>query len=211
LFFPASFILFWFPYYINRAAGWNLWTFMAAYCLILARTAALSRAAIPLAMFAATITMAGSMANFPLLFAAVVKYNIPENSSNCLDGLVAPRETCALFRERAEYIKSASTERIVWLTHYPMLTMRMSGDPGKLLKIDFINLVITRREFDDLVASLRRMSPAAILVDSPSEPRLKIPEEMMRLTAEITNALAVEYCPSAEVAGWRVLRRCVTQ
>jgi hypothetical protein len=208
LLFPATFILLWFPYYVNRPDAWNLWSFVAIYCVILARLAALLPAWRLSTGVAAAILVAFSFTNFRTLLPwSLVHRSPPHGSTACLDGLHAPAALCSALRQKAEYIKHVSALNVVWLTHYPLQTMRMSGDVGRLPKIDFISLAISQRNFESLVETLKKKRPDMIIVDAP-DPRLQIPAGMLRITEEVLAALAGEYCRGEQEKGWIVYRPC---
>ncbi|MFO0508425.1 MAG: hypothetical protein ACK5YZ_00295 [bacterium] len=208
LLFAASFILLWFPYYVNRPDAWNLWSFVAVYCVLLARTAILVPASRLPAGVASAILIAFSLMNLQtLLPLSMVNRSPPRGSTACLDGLFAPAALCLALRQRADYIRHVSSEDIVWLTHIPLQTMRMSGDVGRLQKIDFISLIISQQDFDTFIAALSRIRPAIILVDQPDS-SLQVPDGMMKITEELLAALAGEYCHGDDADGWGVYRRC---
>src|SRR5262249_49267498 len=133
----ATMLLVWFPYYANRPDPWNLWTFTALYSLMILKLVKETRyGIIPLAIFATlvlpvSIDFAKDQVYDSLGMAHPFRVHdrfVLGWHQGCADGLVVPDEICESLNTRASTLRNlAGDGSILWLTAFPMLTMRMSG------------------------------------------------------------------------------------
>lgn len=204
----SGMILAWFPYWINRPMDWNLWTYIVMYSLLLAPSiAARGRRLVPLAVAALLVLPSSFKFVKPDLLTPLTREQwMPGWHSGCGDGLVLPANLCAQLEARATVLKEwAARGEVIWLTGFPMLTMRMTGERAKFRTIDMFALAPNAILFGQLLDNMKEMEPVAILYDNPTDTVLWVPEQKYAFNDRLLAAMSSKACPSRLSGGWRIV------
>jgi hypothetical protein len=189
----ATMLLAWFPYWVNRPADWNLWSFIVLAALLLApwfATATLPRAALALLLL---LPIPATQARIAAARLAAAEAHAP-----CADGLRLQPATCAWLTARGAAL-AAAPPGTVWATAWPYLALRLADRAPGAEAPDLFSQTRTHAEFASLVDRLRAARPPVLLSDPPDAPTLPAP--LRAFQERLRDALGYRDC--APLPGWR--------
>lgn len=190
----AAMLLAWFPYWVNRPADWNLWSFIVLVALLLApwfATASLPRAALALLLL---LPIPATHARIATARLAAAEAHAP-----CADGLRLPPATCAWLAARGALLRAAAPGT-VWATAWPYLAVRLADRAPDRELPDLFSQTRTHAEFAALIERLRAAGPPLLLRDPPDLPTLPAP--LRAFQERVRDTLGYQDC--APLPGWAV-------
>jgi hypothetical protein len=204
----AGMLIAWAPYYINRPANWNFWTFLALFAVLLARGVARASARsgqlAALAIILLVPIPLGTVRTdaHSLAGAAIMKVN-----SSCAAGLSLTPDDCAVHRARAaELARIAAPGDVVWMTAYPFLTLRLSGLRPFVTTLDSFFTSRTVASMAASAAEIKAARPIATLLDgtNSSAASAVIPEPMRSFHEQMAERIGFAPCPLVSLSYWQV-------
>jgi hypothetical protein len=191
----ATMLLAWFPYWVNRPADWNLWSFIVLAALLLApwfATASLPRTALALLLL---LPIPATHARVAAARLAAAEAHAP-----CADGLRLAPATCAWLAARGDAL-AAAPAGTVWATAWPYLALRLADRAPNAEAPDLFSQTRTHAEFAALVDRLRAARTPLLLGDPPDAPALPAP--LRAFQERLRDTLGYQDC--APLPGWRVI------
>lgn len=207
----SGLIIAWAPYYVNRTADWNLWSYIAVYCVMISPIIAANyrKHGMILVILLALVPM-------PLSFVVANQAGLEARSlmdvgENCVDGLSLTKDDCEFFVNRGSELREiASQGSTVWLTAYPLITLHTAQLHPRLPILDAFSAARTDKDLADIAASIRADGPDYVVVDESSgkiRPAERIPEQFLSVSRRIAAAAGYAPCPSGTYLHWSVWKR----
>lgn len=190
----AAMLLAWLPYWVNRPADWNLWSFIVLVALLLAPW--LARAALPRAALALLLLLPIPATQARI---ATARLAAAEAHPPCADGLRLAPATCAWLAARGASLRAAPSGT-VWATAWPFLAVRLADRAPDRELPDLFSQTRTHAEFAALAERLRLARPPLLLRDPPDMPAL--PPPLRAFQEHVRDTLGYQDC--APLPGWAV-------
>lgn len=203
----ATMVLVWAPYWVNRPAFLNLWSYILLYgILIIPWLSEVGRArprfiaATLLVLFPATVYFAAFCAfNLSRLMAMSVQ-------PQCFSGLSLEPEMCEMQKTRAiELRRVAMSGDVGWLTVFPLLTLKASQAKPPLADPEYFHLATTDLKIDALADEVRSARTIALLLDGPAIAKGNtFTAPILSIYAKIARAAGYSPCEPLETGMWQV-------
>jgi hypothetical protein len=204
----AAMLIAWTPYFTNRPADWNFWTFLALEVLLLAPLIVASMAR-PLLAGIALLLLVPNVA----MAAINIDRHVREMAAmdvvaGCGAGIALPPAACAEQRARVAELRRAADGSTLWMTGYPYLTWQMSRLRPLLPPLDFFITATTHDDVARLAARIAAAHPRVILIDGLPGSVIgeAVPPPMRALLRRIATAAGYHDCPSNKLRYWEEWR-----
>ena len=204
----AAMLIAWAPYYANRPADWNLWTFLALFALLLAPAVAANNARrVWLAMIVVLLVLPIPLKAMHGIARHLATTTVKPAEHRCAAGLSLPAEVCAGHRERTgELVRLATQGDVLWITGYPFLTLQMTGLRPLVAPLDIYGAALFEANLVGVAARIRAARPIALLIDGTVKSLTGkiIPAPVRSLQKRIAALAGFEHCSLLGLSHWQV-------
>jgi hypothetical protein len=204
----SAMLVTWAPYYANRPADWNSWTYLVLYALLLAP------------IIVKNCTRSGWLAVISLLLLFPIPLTMARNDiatrieaaamrvdEHCVAGLSITPAACVDHRARAaELARLAGPGDVLWITAYPFLTLQLTKLRPLVAPLDLYAAALDETDLNGVAERIRLARPIALLLDgtNPSPANDAIPAPIRSLLLRIALATGYEQCPLVKLSRWQL-------
>ncbi len=225
----AATMLLWFGFYMNRPAGWNLWTYLVLYAFLIfdglspqaleSSWKRMRKAKMPLGAILFVMMLGpGVLSRFAEACCAIKNheriYFGEFSQEELVSGVLLPEATARELAKKSDLVNRlaggtharGSGKDLVYFTVNSFLMPKLSGIPAGVPFGSVFAETFTRKSYDELVALTLKRDPAVILFDDPDSPLAGLPPERS-FYARLRKDLSHRYIRTGLMDGWEIWER----